>query len=233
MSRLTGKMKVVAAQIRRGDIGQVASTVRNRMWSDDDCYLLRADVDFALPDGLPVLEARPTSIADIEHGLSPDSAENPEDRELRLRRANIARAGIGTGYGIWEDDVLAYVQWAFGPEDNAGLLEHFGGAMPHLAPDELLLEGAFVLGPFRGKGLFSAGMWAVGQAARRPNTRWLRTPVGVANIPTLRGCARIGYRPDNVRTDHWRLLRLQAAVAPVASTLVWPPEKGSAPIRYS
>ena len=233
MSRLGGKLKVVAAQVRRGDLHQVAATVGNRLWSDDQCYLLRADADFARSDGVPVLDARPTSLADVERGLSPDAAENGEDRELRLRRINIARAGLGTGYGIWEDGVLAYVQWAFGPEDNAGLLKHFGAAMPQLAADEMLLEGAFVLGPFRGKGLFPAGISAVGRAARRPDTRWFRTPVGVANIPTLRGCARIGFRPDEVRTDHWRLFRLKATVAPVGSDLEWPPAKGSVPIRYS
>ena len=74
-----------------------------------------------------------------------------------------------------------------------------------LKPDEVLLEFAYTFTPFRGLGVMGDAMGQLLRVAAQSGARWARTYVSDDNIPSLRGCSKVGFELDHVRTTTNRL----------------------------
>jgi hypothetical protein len=129
----------------------------------------------------------------------------------RLCDAGVRELHVATA----PDGSPAYCQWLV-DESNQDLLHaHSPGRHPTLAPNEVLLEGAYTFTRFRGLGLMANGMWQLLAKARDAGARSAITYVGTDSVPALRGCARVGFAPDHVRDNLRRLSRTRSFMRPV------------------
>jgi hypothetical protein len=79
--------------------------------------------------------------------------------------------------------------------------EHSPGVHDALAVHEVLLEGAYTFRAFRGIGAMADGMGQLLRIARDEGHEAAITYVGADNVPSLRGCARVGFVLDHVRRN--------------------------------
>ena len=136
-------------------------------------------------------------------------------RGIRLR---MVKAGLPTCYvAVTDGDQPCYVQWLIGPESNRQVQEIFGPRFPTLQPGEMLLEGAFTLEAWRGKGIMAAAMAQIAEKAVDHDARWVITLVGEGNVPSLKGCKKAGFQPYLARTDRWRWFQLSTSFGPLTA----------------
>ena len=101
----------------------------------------------------------------------------------------------------------AYAQWLTRAGDQAAVHEHSPGRYPLLHEDEALLEGAYTFVRFRRMGMMADGMSQLLHIARDGGCAAAYTYVEDDNVPSLRGCAAVGFDLDHVRHNHRRLGR--------------------------
>jgi RimJ/RimL family protein N-acetyltransferase len=168
---------------------------------------LRRDlhVSFTAPDAKIPITVRRLETRDFPV-LFDTSAPDIDDEERALRRARqeLASEGIGTGFvAVTETDDPCYVQWLFGPDENAEIRRYFERVFPPLRKGEALLEGAFTPVQHRGKGIMPAAMARIAEQAAALDARFVITFVTEDNIPSLKGCDRAGFSPYVRRRDAW------------------------------
>ena len=108
-----------------------------------------------------------------------------------------------------------YAQWLIRQPDAWRLQDK----PPHddLADDEVLLEGAYTFVAFRGVGAMADGMGQLLRIACDEGKAAAITYVRDNNIPSLRGCARVGFVLDHVRVNSTRLGRVSSDRAEVGA----------------
>jgi hypothetical protein len=100
-----------------------------------------------------------------------------------------------------------YAQWMVRQPDQWRLQTETPEAHDDLADDEVLLEGAYTFVAFRGVGAMADGMTQLLRIARDEGNTAAITYVRDDNIPSLKGCARVGFVLDHVRVNSTRLGR--------------------------
>jgi hypothetical protein len=138
------------------------------------------------------------------------------DEELRLtsgteygqalRRVLVCRAGI-RGLHVARDGggEPIYAQWLLNGEQRDRLRARLPGPWRPLTDDEMTVEFAYTFTRHRGMGVMAAGMGElVSVAAQRDATR-VFTYVRPDNVPSLRGCAKVGFRPAREVSTSFRL----------------------------
>ena len=106
-----------------------------------------------------------------------------------------------------DDGTPIYAQWMVRQADQWRLEAGTPDAHDDLAEDEVLLEGAYTFVAFRGVGAMAVGMGQLLRIARDEGHAAAITYVRDDNIPSLRGCARVGFVLDHVRVNSTRLGR--------------------------
>jgi GNAT superfamily N-acetyltransferase len=130
----------------------------------------------------------------------------------------LIRAGLPTPYvAVTGNDQPCYVQWLIGSSDDETVHRLFGNRFPVLRSDEMLLEGAFTLEEWRGKGIMAAAMAQIAEKAIPHAARYVVTLVNDDNIPSLKGCKKAGFAPYLARTDHWRHFHFEASFGPLTT----------------
>ena len=106
-----------------------------------------------------------------------------------------------------------FAQWLIRPIDDWRLRNK----PPHDVPvdGEVLLEGAYTFVAFRGVGAMADGMGQVLRVARDGGNVAAITYVLADNVPSLRGCARVGFVLDHVRLNTTQLGRERSERRPV------------------
>jgi GNAT superfamily N-acetyltransferase len=203
-----------------GAWSDVWSAARTCWRSDSETIGLRRDVSlpFAAPQAaipITVRELRasdiPVLFANTGNTLSVDALRQ---RAIRLR---MTKANLQTCYvAVTGDDQPCYVQWLIAPSENDNVRAIFGERFPSLKPDEMLLEGAFTLEAWRGKGIMAAAMAQITEKAIDHHAKWVITFVGSDNIPSLKGCKKSGFEPFIGRTDRWRVFQHRSQFGPLA-----------------
>jgi hypothetical protein len=123
-----------------------------------------------------------------------------------LLRTWMCASGVPTLYAAAAPDGRPiYAQWLIRKPDDWRLQNK----PPHdeLADDEVLLEGAYTFVAFRGVGAMADGMGQLLRIARDEGSAAAITYVRKDNVPSLRGCARVGFVLDHVRVNTTRLGR--------------------------
>jgi hypothetical protein len=161
----------------------------------------------ALPEVRPaafdlrMVPAKLSEFDGFEHELR--SARGRDYVELLLRE-QLRKAAVETLFVGAVDGVPAYVQWLIRPSDQH-LIHAQTPGHPQLAADEVLLEGAYTFDGFRRMGAMADGMAQLLVVARDEGMRRAFTYVPANNIPSLRGCAAVGFDVDHSR---WSIRRL-------------------------
>lgn len=205
---MINQLRSTAQLARAGAWSDIWSVTRSYWRSESETVGLRRDmaVPFVNPQAALPIAIRPLRGSDVpalfEAGGQPLCGEALRERSIRMR---MMKAGIATCYvAANEEDSPCYVQWLIGSDENHKLRDVFGDRFPCLAPDEMLLEGAFTLERWRGNGIMAAAMSRIAEKAVERNAGAVITFVGAGNIPSLKGCKKAGFEPFVSRTDHWR-----------------------------
>ncbi len=193
-----------------------------RVWSSSISFGLCADLS-----GLPA--ARPARIAMRMEPQDPDSFTGFDD-ELELvsgvgrvevaDRQRLCAAGVATLYAAVDDSGLPiYAQWLIRRNEQEPLHRRTHGLFPQLGETEALVEGAYTFMNFRRLGAMADGMRQLLVQSRDAGDQKVFTYVAEDNVPSLRGCANVGFVLDHVRLDRRRLgVRRVFRVPPDASS---------------
>jgi hypothetical protein len=149
----------------------------------------------------------PTSTS-LFRGFDQELAQSrgPSYVELLLRK-DLCDSGVQELYVAHSDRKPAYAQWLIRAEDQDRLHHHAPGRYDRLEPDEVLLEGAFTFADFRRMGVMADGMMQLLRIAAAEGATSAITYVAIDNLPSLRGCANVGFELDHVRVSVRRLGR--------------------------
>lgn len=103
--------------------------------------------------------------------------------------------GVRDCYLGFVDGQVASVSWVFTHEN---IVRHMT-----LRPGEIMLDGAYTLPEFRGRGLLSIVERAILDDARREGVRLAYTHVAVDNRASLRAVWKTGFRPVGLLRWSW------------------------------
>ena len=187
--------------VRRVGPSLAAKTMLEQLWYTKVFLGLRCDLE-TLP------EVRPAKIAVAMEPRSTDTYDGFEEERRRARgedylevllRIGLCDAGVPTLYASELDDAPTYCQWLIRAADQDVMRAHASGRYPHLADDEVLLEGAYTFLAFRRMGVMADGMAQLLRIARDEGASAAITYVTADNTASLRGCAAVGFTVDHVR----------------------------------
>jgi hypothetical protein len=171
-------------------------------WSEETSLGLRCPLE-GLPERRPArvpVAMEPTDCATFDgFERELERVGGTEAVEI-LVRAWSCRAGVRTLYVASDDGGgPLYCQWLITDGDQTTMHARSPDRYPALWPGEVLLEGAYTFTWARGQGVMADGMWQLLDRARAHGARTALTYVAPDNVPSLRGCANVGFRPDHVR----------------------------------
>jgi hypothetical protein len=147
-----------------------------------------------------------------------------------LHRRRLHRAGLRTLHVAWSADrVPVYVQWLVGPAEWPVLDALEGSFWPRPRQGEVLLEFAYTFVPFRGKGVMSDAMGQLLRIAAAGGASTAYTYVTVDNVPSLRGCAHVGFELDHMKESSRNMGVRRSVIRPPeqAERIAW--ERNTAP----
>ena len=205
--------------VQSGDWSDLKQVLRFYWRSEAESVGLRRDVTlpFVAPRAAVPITIRPLRESDIPILFRPTGEHlSGEARRQRAMGLRMVRAELATCYvAVTEDDRPCYVQWLIGPAANETVRRLFGGCFPALEPDEMLLEGAFTLEEWRGKGIMADAMAQITERALDHQARVVITFVATGNIPSLKGCKKAGFEPYVARADRWRWFQRVSLFGPL------------------
>ena len=203
MRALLTRLKTLILVLKGGELGAVLGELRRRIYSDDVSYCLRRDMTapFPAPEARIPVTVRPLA----EEDLPAIIAERP-------RRLPFLEQSVNTCYvAVTQDNSVAYMQWLIGPDGNDRIQTFFGGRLPALKRDEMLLEYAYTFLAYRGQRMMPSAMAKIAERAPDHGARYVLTFVRVDNIPSLKGCQRSGFSPHMLHTITWRFFHYRMA----------------------
>ncbi len=204
---MINKVQSAKRIVKQGRLDGLLYLLKERWNSELISFGLRRDltVPFAAPPPKIPLSIRPLEEDDISKILDTNAPGiTDEEREERMTRLQMLDAGISTCYvAVTEDNTPCFTQWLIGPSDNSKVQAYFKSIFPTLAPDEVLLEGAFTPEAFRGKGIMSWAMARLVEQEAGLGPRSAITFVTRDNIPSLKGCRKAGFAPYVTRREKW------------------------------
>jgi hypothetical protein len=193
------------------------SAAAAELWGAKSYFGLRCDLT-----NLPPL--RPAKLETRMEARDPGAFTGFED-ELRrvsgpdhveaLLRVWMCRNGLETLYAALSPEASAiYTQWLVRPATQHLLHAHAPGRFPVLQSGEVLLEGAYTFSGFRGVGAMGNGMGQLLRIGADEGAQSAITYVAADNVPSLRGCAKVGFVLDHVRRRETRLGRFGTMIGP-------------------
>jgi RimJ/RimL family protein N-acetyltransferase len=223
----------IVMHARRLGSAAIVAELRRRLSSAEVNFGLRCDLERLPPlvgASMPLtLECRDGHFAGFQAELDRTTGA---DYGRTLRRQRLHEKGVRSMYvAVGEDGAPVYVQWLVTPDDQHLLDEHGSDFWPRLEPDELLVEFAYTFTPFRGLGVMGDAMRRLLGVGEQLGARWARTYVRDDNVPSLRGCAKVGFDLDHVRTTTTRLGTRRNRIRPPSDAERRHWEQASAPRR--
>ena len=214
-------MKTLAAltHARRIGLSTLFRRARVEVWSTKRVFQLTCDLS-AIPEltrrGKLEVRMKPVDTAAFRGFRDELAHSSPGNYFKVLLRILYCRAGVDTLYVATGDngDPL-YAQWLIAPDGQQRIPRYLPGRYPALTADQLMLEGAYTFERYRGYGLMADGMGQLVEAARDRGAPTLVTYVADDNVPSLRGCARVGFTPSALRVSSRRTFLRRTRMLPV------------------
>jgi hypothetical protein len=180
------------------------SLAAKRVWSTDECYVLRRDLTVPRIRSEARIPIRTRRLAPED--MPQIIAERPSGMLLGALRAGLPQCYVA----VTKDDEICYLQWLCSPEHREQLLSIRFREAYAFDDDSVVLEFAYTFRRFRGLGIMAAALTDI--AAEDKRAHWALTYVSRSNIPSLRGCRGAGFYPYLLSYDRWRFFRLYQSV---------------------
>ena len=223
---MIGRARGRFAALRRVGPAVALREIGARLWS--------TRIEYELECRLTTLPPRPTARIPVQIYERDPATFDGFERELReargvtygqlLRRAEACRAGlVGIHAASSTDGEFLYAQWLLSPANRDRLASIAEGPWRPLSPDEVLLEYAYSFSRARGLGVMADGMGQILELAAAAGAQLAVTYVRTDNVPSLRGCARVGFAPARIAETTYRLGRASHAfrTATLSELLAW------------
>jgi hypothetical protein len=194
------KLKIAGTITREGNIFELGKYFARRVWSTEECYVLRRDLAVPLTHpqaGIPI-STRPLAARDMPQIV----AERPAGLLMGVLEAGIPQCYVA----VTRDDEVCYLQWLVAPENREQLQSIRFRETYGFDNDSVVLEFAYMFRRFRGLGIMGAALADIAEKDKR--ARWAWTYVPRDNVACLRGCHRAGFLPYRVCFDRWRCFRM-------------------------
>ena len=192
--------------------------LRSRMWSTVTWYGFERNLSKELKPRSPrinvqVTKARPDDLhALLDLSVACD-ARAAKDRFIRL---SMIGANIQTPYvAVTGDGIPCHMQWMIGPDENEALQRFSRGGLPIIGEDEVILENAFTLEPYRRQGIEFETVRVLFDIARQQGAQRAILFVNSDSRVSLRLVSELGFTPFCTKTCRRRMFRQHFAFGPI------------------
>jgi hypothetical protein len=219
------KLRKLALLVRSGELVLLLRLIARRLYSESVSLGLRREVSEPLEAPRPrmALTIRPLEPDDVP--LFTVSIPNL-DRTNVMDRVNarlLIESGIRQCYvAVTPDGHPCYMQCLIESSQNGKLRRLYGNLVPPLQQDEGLLEAAFSLEKYRGRGLMLQVIPELLARARQLGLRRLILFASVNNLPMLRACRWAGFVPYTERRQSHRLFHRRVTFRPLPDGTPYP-----------
>lgn len=224
--QLSRKATFARRVVQNGQRGDLEKMIRRKLWSTGRALGLGRDltVPFEAPEAKIPINVRLIEPDDVRMLLDADEPGiSEEERWDRLIRVHLLDAGFSTCYvAATEDGRATYIQWLISSDENDLLESTFRGGFPRLEPNQVLMEGAYTVGDFRGQRIMPAAMAQIADRAAELGAIDALTFVDDDNVPSLKGCKRAGFWPVMERVMAHRLGRRTVTFSQLPSGTPYP-----------
>ena len=188
-----------------------------RSWATSRSLGLRCDLA-ALPPRreakIPIVMTPAQSAAEAGLLAEAKAAKGTPSTEAAGRVA-LCDGGVKRLYVARSEDGQArYCQWLIGTGDHVKIDTLSPGLYPRPKPGEVLLEGAYTYTDSRRLGAMGDGMRQLLQIAHDEGQSAAFTYVAEQYLPSIRGCANVGFELDHVRVSKRRLFLKRITFVP-------------------
>jgi hypothetical protein len=222
MSRLSQ----LALLLKSGRFSLVLRTIGRRLYSDHVSLGLRRDttLPFRVPRPPLSLTVRPIEPDDVPLFVDVTGPEVGRGSIMdRAHAAYLMESGVRTCYvAVTREGHVCYMQFLIDPSQNETIRRLYGDLLPPLKADEALLEAAFSLERYRGRGVMLYVIPELAKRARELGLRWLIAFASVTNLPMLKGCKWAGFLPYVERRESYRFFRRQVTFTPLPEGVPYP-----------
>ncbi len=163
---------------------------------------------------LVVRQLRPEddlSFIDDVPGLDPRSAQMRADQRW-LMSGDLPAPWVA----VDPDGAVCFMTFLLTARDNAVIQARWGGLLPQLQPDEVLIEGPFAGESARGLGIMKEVAGRLLQVAVASGARYVMGFIGERNVATLKVVELGGLAPFLKREESWFLFRRRIRFLPIA-----------------
>jgi GNAT superfamily N-acetyltransferase len=143
--------------------------------------------------------------SDFERFVSELGGLGPDDRREIIARLLFYKAGFHNLFGIRDGQRVVYVQWLVVPEDNPVIQHSYPNRYLLLRPNEAMVENAFALPAFRGRGLYPYAMHMILAEARDRGLTRVVTYIRKTNLASLTQTIQMGFRICRLARE-WKIL---------------------------
>jgi hypothetical protein len=161
---------------------------------------------------LVVRQLRPEddlSFIDDVPGLDPRSAQMRADQRW-LMSGDLPAPWVA----VDPDGAVCFMTFLLTARDNAVIQARWGGLLPQLQPDEVLIEGPFAGESARGLGIMKEVAGRLLQVAVASGARYVMGFIGERNVATLKVVELGGLAPFVKREESWFLFRRRIRFVP-------------------
>jgi hypothetical protein len=149
------------------------------------------------------------SFIDDVPGLDPRSAQMRAD-ERWLMSGDLPPPWVA----VDPDGKVRFMTFLLTARDNAVIQAKWGGMLPQLQPDEILIEGPFAGESARGLGIMTEVAGRLLQIAHDSGARYVMGFIGEENVATLKVVELGGLAPFVKREERWFLFRRRIRFVP-------------------
>lgn len=208
--------RMVVSGVAHVGLGLSLETLLHQLLSTRRFLGLRCGLEQVRTPREPKVEVTMTPVTDGFEGFRQElrGARGTTWLELYVRQRMLENGVHKLYLAVGEAGQPIFAEWLVRPDDLPTLDRVSPGRYPRLAEDEALIEGAYTFLRYRRMGVMAAAMAQLLEAARRAGARSVLTYVAEDNVPSLRGCARVGFALDHLRVNRHRLGRCSSVPMP-------------------
>lgn len=226
-------LQKIGFMVTHAQFGMLLRRVAHRLYSETISYGLRRDLllPFTPPAVNVALTIRPITNRDIRILLHASGRQlDDHEREQRAARLLLLESGIQTCYvAATADDVPCFMMWLIPAAENDRLQKYFRNGYPPLKPDEAMVEFAFTIEEYRGKGIMAYAMAEIARQALSFGGRYVFAFVDRRNVGSIRRCREAGFVPHLVRKESCKLFRRTISYTQLPAGTPFPAEFSGEP----
>ena len=204
--------------IRTGQFKRLVRVIRAHLYSESVHVGLRRSTSEPFPPPRPRFSLALREAEPRDRALFDPRTRDHADSEL-VDAYNLLGTRLLTPYvAETKDGEVCFLNFVVDASQNAVLAGLYGDLFPPLRADEALLEAAYTLEKFIGRGIVLNVMPLLAERAREQGIEWLIAYPPAGNGPMLRAAYWAGFEPFVQRRDTYRLFRRKVRFEPVPPT---------------